>query len=455
MKYMDLSNLPRKGKLIDWINSIGFKCKFIYEDIEDEIEILDVYRKNHKTWITYKYVDKINKSTTSSFSKCGIGDVLHKKTGDFKIEIGTIFKDDKRDITIIDREYRKYSSGQIFKYYKYKCNKCPNEDWIVESKLINRIGCNVCGNNKVLNGYNDILTTDHWMVKFFQGGEEEAKLYTKSSGQKIYPVCPDCGRVRSKKIKIRDIYRHQSVGCICGKGISYPEKVMISVLNQLNINYIRQYSKSYVEWCKKYKYDFYLIDKDSIIEVNGEQHYKDTSWSLYDEQFNIDIDKMDNAITNISGEYVQLDCRISDINYIKLSIENNEAINKILDFSNINWVEVNEFATKNLVKEICEYYERNKDKMKIKDIADYFKINRNTLTSYLKRGNELGWCNHEVICKKSVMCIETNEVFESAADCARELSKRYCFQFNSAHISSVCNKKRLRHRGLHFEYISS
>lgn len=453
MRNIDLSDLPQKGKSINWIGSVGYKCKFIYDDIEGEVEIIDVHRKNNTTWVTYKYDDKINKSTTSNFSKCRIGDILHKKTGNFKIKIGTVIKDDKRNITIIDREYRKYLSGQNFKYYKYKCNKCPNEDWIEESKLINRIGCNVCGNNKTLNGYNDIPTTEPWMVKYFQGGYDEAKNYTYNSAKTIYPICPDCGRVKNRKIKIKDIYKYHSIGCICGNGISYPEKVMISVLNQLNINYIRQYSRSYAEWCKNYKYDFYLIDDDSIIEVNGEQHYKDTTWISYDDQHDIDVDKKYNAIPNINGEYIELDCRISDVDYIKYSMENNKSINRILDLSNVDWVDVNEFSTKNLVKEICEYYEHNKDKMTMKDIATYFKINRNTLTSYLKRGNELNWCNHTIICKKRVMCVETNEIFESVADCEKALSKRYPFKFSSAHISSVCNKKRLSHRGMHFKYI--
>ncbi len=33
--------------------------------------------------------------------------LLNKYTGKFKIEIGTIIKDEKRDITIIDRKIRK------------------------------------------------------------------------------------------------------------------------------------------------------------------------------------------------------------------------------------------------------------------------------------------------------------------------------------------------------------
>ena len=40
------------------------------------------------------------------------------------------------------------------------------------------------------------------MVKYFQGGIDEARRYTYNSRQKIYPICPDCGRVKDKDIYV-------------------------------------------------------------------------------------------------------------------------------------------------------------------------------------------------------------------------------------------------------------
>ena len=66
-----------------------------------------------------------------------MGRILKKHTKNFKIEIGQTFKDNKRDLVITDREYRprykKNSSKCNDRYYKYHCNKCGNEDWILES----------------------------------------------------------------------------------------------------------------------------------------------------------------------------------------------------------------------------------------------------------------------------------------------------------------------------------
>ena len=33
IKQIDLSNIPTKGKLKDWKNSIGCKCNFVYDDM--------------------------------------------------------------------------------------------------------------------------------------------------------------------------------------------------------------------------------------------------------------------------------------------------------------------------------------------------------------------------------------------------------------------------------------
>ena len=49
-------------------------------------------------------------------------------TREFNVNIGEIFNDKKRDLTIIDREYRiDNNRGQNKKWYKYHCNIDNNE----------------------------------------------------------------------------------------------------------------------------------------------------------------------------------------------------------------------------------------------------------------------------------------------------------------------------------------
>ena len=40
MRKVFLENLPKRGSLINWKKSVGLKVHFIYDDIEDDIEII-------------------------------------------------------------------------------------------------------------------------------------------------------------------------------------------------------------------------------------------------------------------------------------------------------------------------------------------------------------------------------------------------------------------------------
>ena len=53
----------------------------------------------------------------------------HKK--DFIYNIG----EEVNELVIVGKEYRVDKNNIKRKWYKYKCKKCPNEDWILEDSL--------------------------------------------------------------------------------------------------------------------------------------------------------------------------------------------------------------------------------------------------------------------------------------------------------------------------------
>lgn len=133
---------------------------------------------------------------------------------------------------------------------------------------------------KVVKGINDIPTTSPWMISYFQDGYEEASNYTNNSNKKIYPRCPNCGQISLKQYKINKIFTKHGFSCKCSDGISYPEKFVSEFLNQLNVNYISQVSTNTLYWLSKnIRYDFYIPDKNIIIEANGKQHYEYNNWT--------------------------------------------------------------------------------------------------------------------------------------------------------------------------------
>lgn len=458
MRKVFLDELPRKygigankNKLtLDWKNSIGYKIKFIYDDIKNEIEIIDYNSKDR--YLHIKYNDKKHKINISHFTECKLTNILEKKTSNFKIEIGKKLKNSQQDLTIIDRKYKtRTRKNQINnqKWYKYKCNVCNYEGWMIESHILNRKStCACCSRKIVVEGLNNIPTTDPWMVKYFQGGEEEAKLYTSGSSKNIYPICPDCGRIKDIPIKIHTLHAQKSIGCVCGDGKSYPNKLMFNLLEQLNIKFIDEYSP---EWIKPKRYDFYFEknNKKYIIEMDGGLgHGKNVypkSKLTKEKSLENDIYKEDIAKEH-HIEIIRIDSLISNLEYIKRNII--DKLSDLLDLSQIDWIKCEKFALSNLVKEACNI-KKNNPNISTELIGNILNLNKNTIRRYLKKGSELNWCSYNpndvkliTLAKlkqsqnRKIICINDNLIFNSIKDA------EIYYNIDSRRISEICSGKR-------------
>jgi len=471
-KHIDLTNIPKNKSRYNWLNSIGKECKFIYDDISGYVTIVDYNYKKHKLYI--KYLDnEIFEINTDNFSDCAFGKLLGKITSEFKIKLGKTIKNKKQDFIIIDREKHISANNKCFdKIYKYHCNKCGHEDWLIEHNLLKGIGCSCCGitPKKVIEGINDIPTTALWMVKYFQGGYDEAKLYTKSSSKTIFPICPDCGRIKNRPMSINSIYTNKTIRCTCKDGRSYPEKIMFNILEQLHIDFLSEYSP---DWIKPLRYDFYfeLGNKKYIVEMDGGIGHGNKvvyNNSIYTVEYALNIDNYKDNLANINNiDIIRIDCKISDIDYIKTNIFNTKLLN-ILELSSIDWIKCDEFALSNLVKKACEIKKENEN-LSTSDIGLLLHLNRSTICKYLKEGSKFGWCNynpnnermkslgHKVnIRKVEVFKNDTSlGIFESTNDIERKSEACFGVKLLQSCISLVCNGKQKSHKGFIFKYINN
>lgn len=410
----------------------------------------------------------------------------------YKYSVGNIIKDNKRDLTIIDRKYeikeKKDKSckngvcNSTFKYYKYRCNKCNNEDWISENNLLyNKRGCNLCrvSPRKVVAGINDIATTESWMLKYFVN-KEDGNKYSKSSNKIINMKCPYCNK--QKMFSINKLYNRHSIACNCSDSISYPEKLMYNVLSQLGIKFTWQYSKKYCKWIENgIRYDFYFKynNEEYIIETHGGQHYKNSFYTTVEDQQQKDLFKKELAIKNgiKSENYIIIDCSKSNIDYIKNSIINSK-LNLIFDITCINWQKAEIYSETNLSKVICDYWhihkEINKEKITTGTLKEIFGLSYLVVSTYLKSGTELGWCNYDpkkeeysshieasqiaaqkrmkpVIVYKDDICIGE---FKSAKEAANRLNEITKEKFSPTNIRQVCNGDKKTHKGYIFKYVS-
>lgn len=471
-----LDDLPRwesgrfRGK-INWKECIGSEVSFVYDGIDGKFEIVNYEKEKGLLFMNYKQ-EKI-KISTGNLMDCRLGGILNVHTRNFKINIGELFKDNKRDLVITDREYRKEKHGKSIvneKWYKYTCNVCGwTEGWMIENSLKKGFNCACCSNRVVVSGINDIKTTDPWMTKWIS--EEDAKSHTKGSGEKINVTCPDCGN--KKRMRIDLIYSGKSISCTCSDGISYPEKFMTSMMSQIGINFKTQVTRTVFNWCDK-RYDFYIPSLNMIIETHGIQHYEETRRNgarTLEEEHENDRLKKELALNNGIEHYIELDCRHSNLEYIKNSILNSD-LSKLFDLSKIDWLKCEEFSLKNIVKEVCDYW-NNKDEWEttctIANNNEWGISGISTIIRYLKIGSELGWCNYnpkEEMMKSAKKLNKNGKqieifkddnslgVFESASELERQSEKLFGVKLYQGNISAVCLKKKSQYKGFIFRYIN-
>jgi len=341
------------------------------------------------------------------------------------------------------------SSGINGKGYWFKCLEHPEHG--SEQKDIGNflrsgnkgsIDCKKC---------NSISVTHPELIPLLVNKADGLK-YSAGSSKKIPMKCPDCD---CEKGIIIPVLLNQGFGCPrCSDGKSYPSKFLFSLLEQLHMDFDIELSKKILKWCGSYRYDIYIRNNmNIIIEVNGIHHYKEVDgWtmSLSEIQEN-DRQKEELAKENEIKNYIVLDCKESDLEWIKYNIMISE-LPILLEFkeSDVDWIRCHEFACSSLVKLACE--EWNNGLRNATKIAEKLRLGRKTVRGYLKQGVQLGMCdydpdieaqkvlesNHENASIK-VYCVTTGEVFNSQSEAARK------YNIHSNNIN-VCLRDKKNHK---------
>jgi len=343
-----------------------------------------------------------------------------------------------------------YSSNGINKRgYWFKCLDHPEHG----SELKNIHSFTSGAGSITCNQCNSVLITHPILVQYFVN-KEDALKYSVWSHEKILLKCLDCGY--EKKLSLGVLLR-AGFGCQkCGDGVSYPEKFTFSVLEQLlDKDFKIQLSKTTFDWCKGFKYDNYIEKINSIIETGGLQHYEEITgnWkmSLKDIQIN-DFDKEWLARSNNIKNYIILDCRKSELEWIKNSIMQSR-LPKLLSFkeSDIDWLKCHEYACNSLVKVVCDMW--SSGIKTVTKLIEKLKISRGAIIRYLKQGVKLGWCDYDPkeILKinlismsennyKKVICLTTGKIFGSQ----KEAKTKYNIKGSSI---SMCCKGQIKSAG--------
>ena len=165
---------------------------------------------------------------------------------------------------------------------------------------------------------------------------KQIKIRVKDRGRQYYRKAYKCKCLECNNIyEIReDNLINNKHGCKkCSKGVSYGEKVMMRILDIMNVSYLHDKA---LEWSNNKRYDFYLPDYNLIIEIHGIQHYKDNIYfntSFKKEQENDKMKKELAKKNNITHYIVINYSRAKDTEFLLKNIFKSE-LKSILNLPN-------------------------------------------------------------------------------------------------------------------------
>ena len=345
-------------------------------------------------------------------------------------------------------------SGQ---YVKIKWQCCNNSSHIFEiaprSILDGKAGCPYCSHRKVFVGETDMWTTNPDLASMLKNPDDGYKYFATGS-QKVDWICPSCGLGINKTINNVNMY---GLSCPrCSDGMSFSEKLIYELLSQLDCEFVHDKTTT---WSDNKRYDFYISTMSLIIETNGSQHYghsfvrfsdETRKPRTLDEEIANDEYKKKLALSNGIEHYVVLDCRESDLDYIKASILDSE-LSTLFDLSNIDWCKCfKATATSNIM--LCANL-WNDGMKNTQDISDYTGIHISSVISNLKKAAKSGLCDFVINYNKNrkrypnkVLCVETQKVYEYIKDVKED-------GYSNSHVSKCCHGIIETAYGMHWQFI--
>lgn len=297
---------------------------------------------------------------------------------DIKKSIYEIYGD---EFKVLDKQYVNARTPMSFKHRI--CGEITQSSFD-NFKNKNNSHCRFCLGLIIKKGVNDLWTLRPDIGMLLQDKNVGYK-YGINSQIKTYFICPSCKAVNYKTIAT--VTRNGLCCDSCNDNISYPNKFIYHLLMSLNENFERE---KRFDWCKNKPFDIYIENKKIIIEMDGGIGHGNRSFgkNWRNPTYGNDFYK-DEKAKEMGIKVIRIDCDYPEgqrFEYIKNSILKSE-ISKIYNLSNINWMDIDIKAQKNLFLQTINDLNYG---MYICDVAKKYDISTTTVGRYLKRGKELG-----------------------------------------------------------------
>ena len=206
------------------------------------------------------------------------------------------------------------------------CNNIEyHPSYLISAKnFVNGIGCPYCKGSKVCLedsvGYKYPKIKEIWSTK----NEKTPYQYTVGNNtDKVIFKCNKCGKeyLRTIYTEIRQMFR-----CPHCSNTTNGEEMVSSVLDKCNIDYLQQYRFKDCKYKNTLAFDFYIPNKNTCIEYDGEQHFRPVKFN------GISQDRAEQifAVNKIRDEIKTTYCNKNGIRLIRIPYWEFENIENIL-----------------------------------------------------------------------------------------------------------------------------
>ena len=467
--WIDLSHLPKMGGVegrIWWSKCYNVDADFCYEGIKGTLTIIKSI-SDRKCLISYNGKEmEIPKDTLRD---CGLAYVVGIKTHEFKYQIGEKVNTKEGEINILKRYYKqkaKKYGGKIYetkhRCYDIECQVCHGIVY-EEEKIEELVKCPYCSGYRLLVGFNDMWTTHPEQAMLLKNPEDGYKYMYSLNKPILEWVCPICGEIIKKTPN--DV-AYDGLCCPnCKNMTSYPNRFMYHLIRQLTDCIERE---KCFNWSEGRRYDIYF-DEKYICEAHGIQHYEESGFvtrSLKEEQENDKI-KEELALANGVNEYIIIDCRYSDFEFIKNNVINSK-FSDLYDLSKVDWIRLENDISNNIFVKASDLWNSGIHDPEI--LAKELDINQNNVHIIMSRAKKIGLCDYDTAITqaigrekagrvkyqkyaKPILCNETNECFGTTTMCQIELNNRG-LKVDRRNIDRNVKTGKSSVLGLTFKYIT-
>lgn len=317
----------------------------------------------------------------------------------FKYNINEIVNDSLK----IKKQTNNKRYEKIYEVQSIAYPKAPTY-FITEYSLANGTGCAYVSRKRICE-QNSLYSIES--VKPYLVNIEEAKTIAPKSNKKIKMKCPNCNR---EKFFSGKRFLNEGFTCpICDKHISYPELFFISYLEVKGLKF--EYQKSMNDLPNKI-FDFYNKEI-GVVETHGILHYEKAGGCFFNAH------EKSKESDYIKREYchrkniplIELDCKKSNFDYIKNSINNCKSLPSISKDEEKDILKIMVENKRYPIKDIIKLY---KEGFSSVNIAKKYNLSSSTIRRILVKSDVV--IREGVYTKKRVRCITTGEVFSSMED---------------------------------------